>query len=168
MKKNPKRVLIYGYGNPGRQDDGLGIEMAQKVKDWIEEHHLTCMQTDENYQLNIEDAEKIHEWDIVVFVDATKEPIHEYKFEAIEPDVAKVEFSMHAVSPAYVLHLSEKLFGRKPEAYVLGIKGFSWDMAEGLTDNAKLNMEQAFQFLTRKLAGWAYIKVNLPISMLSE
>jgi len=168
MKKNPKRVLIYGYGNPGRQDDGLGIEMAQKVKDWIEEHHLTCMQTDENYQLNIEDAEKIHEWDIVVFVDATKEAIHEYKFEAIEPDTAKVEFSMHAVSPAYVLHLSEKLFGRKPKAYVLGIKGFSWDMEEGLTDNAKLNMEQAFQFLTRKLAGWAYIKVNLPISMLSE
>jgi len=68
-----KRVLIYGYGNPGRQDDGLGNEMVNMIQKWIETHHLTCMETDSNYQLNIEDAEKIAPWDIVVFVDATKE-----------------------------------------------------------------------------------------------
>ncbi len=166
--KIPKRVLIYGYGNPGRQDDGLGTEMAKKVEEWIIEHGLKCMQTESNYQLNIEDAEKMSEWEIVVFVDATQEDIHEYKFDTVEPDEAQVEFTMHAVSPAYVLHLCDKLFGKKPETYVLGIKGYEWELKEGLSDNAKLNLEQAFQFLTRKLAGWAYIKDNLPISMLRE
>ena len=164
----PRRVLIYGYGNPGRQDDALGNEMVKKIQDWIDEHKLKCMETDSNYQLNIEDAEKISEWPIVVFVDASKEDIMEYKFTDIEPSDNQVEFTMHAVSPAYVLHLSEKLFNKKPETYILGIKGYEWDFKDGLSDNAKLNLEQAFQYLTRKLAGWAYIKDNLPISMLRD
>jgi len=74
---------------------------------------------------------------------------------------------MHAVSPAYVLHLSQKLFNKSPETYVMGIKGYEWDFKEDLSDCAKLNLEQGFQYLTRKLAGWALIKKNLPISMLS-
>ena len=163
-----KRVLIYGYGNPGRQDDALGNEMIIKIQAWIDEHGLGCMSTDSNYQLNIEDADNISDWDIVVFVDASREDIHEYKFCDLEPIEDKVEFTMHAVSPSYVLHLSQKLFNKQPEAYILGIKGYEWELEEGLSANAKLNLEQAFQFLTRKLAGWALIKKNLPISMLDD
>ncbi len=163
-----KHVLVYGYGNPGRQDDALGNEMVLKIQDWLDEHHLRCMATDSNYQLNIEDAEKISQYDIVVFIDASKEEIHEYKFEKLTPQEDKVEFTMHAVSPSYVLHLSKKLFNKQPQAYILGIKGYEWELQEGLTDNAKLNLEQAFQFLCRQLAGWALIKKNLPIGMLSE
>jgi hypothetical protein len=75
---------------------------------------------------------------------------------------------MHAVSPAYVLNLSKELFGKSPETYILGIKGYEWDFKEGLSDNAKLNLEQAYQFLTRKLANWSDIRDNLPITMLKE
>jgi len=168
MTKLKRRALIYGYGNPGREDDGLGIEMVKMVQNWIDMHKLDCMTTDSNYQLNIEDAEKISEWDIVVFVDASKdENLHEFICSKVEPSDAKVEFTMHAVSPAYVLHLSQKLFNKSPETYVMGIKGYEWDFKEGLSDCAKLNLEQGFQYLTRKLAGWALIKKNLPISMLS-
>lgn len=168
MTQIRKRVLVYGYGNPGRQDDGLGIEMANMIQHWIDEHKLGCMTTDSNYQLNIEDAEKISDWDIVVFVDATKEAdVNEYRFKEVEKSDAKVEFTMHAVSPSYVLHLSDSLFNKTPETYVLAIRGYEWELKEGLTANATLNLEQAFQYLTRKLAGWALIKKNLPISMLS-
>ena len=163
-----KRVLVYGYGNPGRQDDALGNEMVVKIQEWIEKNQLKCMTTDSNYQLNIEDAEKISQWEIVVFVDASQEGIHEYKYSKLEPQEDQVEFTMHAVSPSYVLHLCQKLFNKQPEAYILGIKGYEWELKEGLTDNAKLNLEQAFQFLTRQLAGWALIKKNLPISMLDD
>lgn len=168
MAQLRKRVLVYGYGNPGREDDGLGIEMTKMVQNWIDKHELDCMTTDSNYQLNIEDADKVSEWDIVVFVDASKdEYLHEFIFKKVEPSDAKVEFTMHAVSPSYVLHLCEKLFQKSPETYVLGIKGYEWGFKEEITDNAKLNLEQSFQYLTRKLAGWALIKKNLPISMLS-
>ncbi len=168
MTELRKRVLVYGYGNPGREDDGLGNEMVIKIQEWIDEHKLGCMATDSSYQLNIEDAEKVSEWDIVVFVDASKdEKLHEYSCKKVEPSDAKVEFTMHAVSPSYVRHLSEELFNKTPETYILAIKGYEWDFKEGLSANATLNLEQAFQYLTRKLAGWALIKKNLPISMLS-
>jgi len=162
------RILVYGYGNPGRQDDGLGIEMVKMVDDWIRRHELNCMTSENNYQLNVEDAETISKMEYVVFVDATKEDVHEYKFEKVDPSDKKVEFTMHAVSPAYVLNLSKELFGKMPETYILGIKGYEWDFKEGLSDNAKLNLEQAYQFLTRKLANWSDIRDNLPITMLKE
>jgi len=142
--------------------------MTTMIQTWIEKHELSCMQTDSNYQLNIDDAEKISEWDIVVFVDASKEEnLCEFKFRKVKPSDAKVEFTMHSVSPSYVLHLCEKLFQKSPETYILGIKGYDWEFKEGISDNAKLNLEQSFQYLTRKLAGWALIRKNLPISMLS-
>jgi Ni,Fe-hydrogenase maturation factor len=53
-----KKVLIYGYGNPGRRDDGLGIKMSELIAHWSEAHHLEQIEVDSNYQLNIEDAEK--------------------------------------------------------------------------------------------------------------
>ena len=164
-----KRILVYGYGNPGRQDDGLGVEMIKMVQEWIDRHSLSCMASENNYQLNVEDSEIISNMEIVVFVDATQEEsILEYKFAKINPSDEKIEFSMHAVSPEYVLNLSKKLFDKMPETYVLAIKGYEWDFKEELSDNARLNLEQAYQFLTRKLANWSDIRDNLPISMINE
>lgn len=161
-----KKILVYGYGNPGRQDDALGYEVVKLVDQWAKEHHITNIETDSNYQLNVEDAEKISQKDIVVFVDATQEDIHEFKFTHLEPSEKKVEFTMHAVSPEYVLHLSKDLFNKTPRTCQLAIKGFAWDFKEGLTDNAKLNMIQAFQFLTRQLESYIETSVHRPISML--
>jgi len=164
-----RRILVYGYGNPGRQDDGLGIEMIKMVQEWIDRHELTCMTSENNYQLNVEDSEIISNMETVVFVDATQEEsILEYKFAKIDPSDEKIEFSMHAVSPEFVLNLSKKLFDKMPETYVLAIKGYEWDFKEELSDNARLNLEQAYQFLTRKLAKWSDISDNLPISMINE
>jgi len=160
------KVLVYGYGNPGRQDDALGIEMVNKIKDWAEHRHYDNIETDSNYQLNVEDAEKISKKDVVVFVDATQEDINEYEFTHLNPSSEKVEFTMHAVSPAYVLHVCKDLFNKTPKSCLLAIKGFSWNFEEGLTDNAKLNLEQAFQFLTRRLESYIDTEVHYPISML--
>lgn len=164
--KKPLKVLVYGYGNPGRQDDGLGNEMVNMLNTWIPDHDISCISTDSNYQLNIEDAEKVSENDVVIFVDATRDKINEYKFSKVEPSGAKVEFTMHAVSPAFVIDLCKKLFNRQPDAYLLEIRGYQWELGEGLSDNAKLNLEQAYQFLTRKLSEFSCIRVNKSINML--
>ena len=46
------KVLVYGYGNPGRQDDALGNEMIEKIKEWATKNHFTNIETESNYQLN--------------------------------------------------------------------------------------------------------------------
>lgn len=162
------KVLVYGYGNPGRHDDALGIEMAEKIREWAEKHHLENIETETNYQLNIEDAERISKKDVVVFVDATQEDIHEFKFTQLKPSSEKVEFSMHSVSPEYVLHVCKDLFKKQPKSCQMAIKGYKWEFEEGLTDNARLNLEQAYQYLSRRLEQYIETDVHYPISMLSK
>ena len=166
MNENIK-VLVYGYGNPGRQDDALGNEMVKKITEWVEKHKIKNVEVDSNYQLNVEDAEKISTKDVVVFVDATQEgEVHEYSFDHLEPSPEKQEFTMHSVSPEYVLYVCQDLFNKSPKTCVMAIRGYEWDFKEGLSDNAKLNLEQAYQFLTRKLEAYIDSDIHYPISML--
>ena len=138
-----KKVLVYGYGNPGRQDDALANEFVDRIDSWINEKELEHITTDSNYQLNIEDAEIISHYDVVYFVDASIEDIKDVIVTKIEPDNAKVEFSMHAVSPAYVVDLCKKMYNKTPEAYLIHIKGYKWDFMDEITDKAKENLEMA-------------------------
>ena len=59
-------VLIIGYGNPGRLDDGLGPALAEIM----EEKRLPGLTVDANYQLAVEDAAQVAQYDVVVFADA--------------------------------------------------------------------------------------------------
>jgi hydrogenase maturation protease len=140
------RILIYGYGNPGRQDDGLGVLLAEEIDKWAVTRSLSAIRTDSNYQLNIEDASAIAGYDLVVFADASGEEISDYLFEELKPS-ASTEFTMHAVSPAFILHLCGEVFDKKPEAYLLHIKGYKWEFMAETTDQAKQNLGKAISYL---------------------
>jgi len=47
----PIEILIYGYGNSGRQDDGLGNEFIKRMEKWVRSEELT-----EDSRLNLEKA----------------------------------------------------------------------------------------------------------------
>ncbi len=143
-----EKILIYGYGNPGRQDDGLGARFIEELDKWIAGEKLENVSTDCNYQLNIEDAEIVSEFDTVVFVDASLvQDLDHYRMEKVKPDDARIEFTMHAVSVSYVVDLCQKLYGKNPEAYVLHIKGYEFDFRENLTEGAYVNMQAALNYL---------------------
>lgn len=147
-----QKVLIYGYGNPGRQDDALANELVQLMEHWIGEQQLLNVDVDSNYQLNIEDAELISHYDLVYFVDASIEPdLDDVAISEVQPSDAKVEFTMHAVSPAYVVDLCQKIYHKKPEAYLVHIKGYAWDFMEAMTEEAHHNLQKAFSLLKYKL-----------------
>ncbi|MFO8066873.1 MAG: hydrogenase maturation protease [Bacteroidales bacterium] len=146
------KTLIYGYGNPGRQDDGMGARFVELVDKWIEESNVEGIDTDCNYQLNIEDAAIIGEYDTVFFIDASiVEEVDSFRLDKIEPDDASIEFTMHAVSTAYVVDLCRKIYGKYPEAYVMHIKAYEFDFKEELTPKAQQNMIEAFEFLKKHI-----------------
>lgn len=152
------KILVYGYGNPGRQDDGLGAAFIEKLDGWLLENPNANIETDCNYQLNIEDADAIADKQCVVFVDATQaENVSHFSFTKVEASDARVEFSMHAVSSAFVLDLCKKIYHQSPEAYLLHIKGIEWDFTESLTAQARENLEMAFGFFIRFLTESTYI-----------
>ncbi|MFA6923474.1 MAG: hydrogenase maturation protease [Bacteroidales bacterium] len=142
-------ILFYGYGNPGRQDDGLGIKFIEEIEKWVSAENLENIDTDSNYQLNIEDAEKISHYDVVYFVDATMEPIENFELTKVEPDTGKADFTTHSVSPEYVLGLCKNIFNKTPETYLMNIKGYEWEMKEELTKRAKKNLCNAIDFIKK-------------------
>lgn len=146
MTRRLPKILVYGYGNPGRQDDGLGVMLAEEIARWSDTLQLKHVDTDSNYQLNIEDAAGLGNYDIVVFADASLEEMPHFRLEPLKPSALN-EFTMHAVSPAFILHLCHEMFHNEPSAYVLHIRGYAWEFMEKMTDGAMENLARAAAYM---------------------
>lgn len=140
--------MIYGYGNPGRQDDGLGISVVERIEKWIRKHKLDFVKTDCNYQLNIEDAAEIADKELVIFVDATKEDINDFLITTVEPS-NKIQFTSHSISPSYLLNLCNVIYNKSPDVYLLHIKGYKWEFMETMTEEARRNLDKSYNFLKK-------------------
>ena len=143
---SPPSVLVYGFGNPGREDDGAGVVLAERIRAAA----LPGVTTDSNYQLNVEDALLLTEHDIVIFADASHNPVDGFRLSRLEPDPA-LSFTTHAMSPGAVLALCSQLYGKTPTAYLLEIAGTSFELREGLTAEGAENVEVAGAFLLELL-----------------
>lgn len=140
------RVLILGYGNPGRQDDGLGPAAAARLGalGWP---NITAY---DNYQLNIEDAMDVAEHDVVWFVDAARTGPSPFFIETLAP-AATLEFTSHLVRPEAILAMAHQYYDAKPRAFLIGIRGYGFECIEALTPGATANLDLAVEILTVRL-----------------
>ena len=138
------QTLIYGYGNLGRQDDGLGILLSEKLQAWVSEQGLVGFEFESNYQLNIEDAEAIANKDLVIFADASEEEIEDFCLSVVDGK-RELSFTTHAASPGYIVKLCNDLFNKQPVVLLVHLKGYEWAFREGLSERAKDNLENAFR-----------------------
>lgn len=137
------RILVIGYGNPGRLDDGLGPAFAAA----LEGLDLSGVTVDSNYQLSVEDAAEVAAHDLVIFADAHVSCPPPFCFEEIEPRPA-LSFSSHSVEPPALLALARDLFGARTRGFALGIRGYEFnEFGEALSDEARKNLEEALAFL---------------------
>jgi len=139
-------VLVYGYGNPGRQDDGLGVACVEALEQWAAAEGLRHLRFDTNYQLNAEDALAVSACDAVIFADATGEAVGGFAFRRLAPQ-AGLSFSTHALRPEAVLALCAELYDRCPPAYLLTIQGEAWEPNGALTPAAQARLAAALDFL---------------------
>ena len=136
------RILVYGYGNPGREDDGAGPYLAGL----FEEAALSGVDTDADYQLQIEDAAEISEYDLVLFADAASEGKEPFSVTRVGP-ADGISYTTHHMEPASILGLCMQVYKTVPETWLIGIRGYSFELKEGLTDGARDNARKAFDFI---------------------
>ena len=148
----PQRVLVYGYGNPGRQDDGAGVLLVEELAAWARSGERPWLTFDNNYQLNAEDALAAAEQDVVIFADASRDQPEGFRLRALHPSAA-VSFSTHAMSPESVLALAQELYGASPAAYLLTLRGCEWEPNGTLTAEARRHLEAAKAFIMPFLNG---------------
>jgi hydrogenase maturation protease len=138
-----KKILLIGYGNPGRLDDGLGPALAEAV----DRLGLPGLTVDSDYQLTVEDAAVIAEHDMVIFADASINGQEPFFFDEITPRPA-LSFSSHSVEPDAVLAMASDLFGAHTKGYALGIRGYHFDeFGEELSEKALENLAKAIEFI---------------------
>ncbi|MBK8084964.1 MAG: hydrogenase maturation protease [Devosia sp.] len=132
-------LLVIGYGNAGRGDDGLGPAFAERIA----EAGLAGCRTEIDYQLTPEHALQVAGADAVVFADAELGLGRPFRLERLKAERVG-EIASHALAPGAVLALAELLYGATPDAWVLGIAGEDFGaVAEGLSDTAARNLELA-------------------------
>ena len=140
------RILVLGYGNPGRQDDGLGPAVATEI-DHLGWPNLKAF---DNYQLTIEDAMDVAEHDVVWFVDAAKTGPSPYAVRELKP-TSTIEFTSHIVRPEAILAIARQLYGGSPQAFLLAIRGYEFEFIEALTPGAADNLRDAVAMLTDRI-----------------
>lgn len=147
--ESAQRILFLGVGNIGRQDDGLGIYLIERLQAAQIPSRFTC---EANYQLNIEDALLISTYDLVIFVDASKEPNAKAPFgiRKLEP-AHEMTFSTHAMSFKSILALCEELYQKNPKTYVLSLPGYEWEIGDTLSPKAEQNLQAAYDALLAKI-----------------
>jgi Ni,Fe-hydrogenase maturation factor len=120
--------------------------LVEKLDKWIAGRMLKGVHTDTNYQLNLEDAATISQYDLVIFADASHEDMDDFRMDPLVGS-DRVEFTMHSVSPAFILHLSKEVFNHEPEAYLLHIKGYEWEFMGSMTEKGENNLMSALHFV---------------------
>jgi hydrogenase maturation protease len=138
-------ILVFGFGNPGRQDDGLGIALVDR----LEPLNLPSCSFEQNYQLNAEDALLISEFDTVIFADASV-AVESFSLTPIAPAL-EIGFTTHAMHPASVVALCNQLYSKFPECYLLEMRGFEWEMKEGLSEGAEDILRKTVEMLLPQL-----------------
>ena len=137
------KTIIIGYGNPGRQDDGLGPAFIES----FQSDTKRIIELQSNYQLTVEDALEIGSFEQVIFVDASIDCQEPFYLEEIT-ETNDTGFGSHSLSPQAVIQLSNSLYQHFPKAHILAIRGYEFDQfEEKLSDSASENLKQASTYL---------------------
>jgi len=149
------RVLIIGFGNPLRGDDGLGRAVADWAAGVARDHGSgkafgeADVDVVAPIELTPDLAEAMSRADVVVFIDACTygEP-GDVNCEAVVASKPRSESLTHHTGPGTLLALTDELYSRNPRAFVLSVAGQEFGLHEGLSRPVK----KALPELRRRLA----------------
>jgi len=146
MSENNK-TLLFGIGNCGRADDGLGWAFLDVIKDQLPDNY----DIEYRYQLQVEDAELATNYDTVYFIDAHTKLFKEgFVWDTCQPKATE-SFTTHELDPESVLYLTDTIYNKQPKSYILGISGKDFRLAMGLSELAEDNLTKALDFFSKKI-----------------
>lgn len=148
-------LLIFGYGNLSRGDDALGPLLLEFVEKNLNLHDVEILN---DFQLQVEHALDLHNRKLVLFVDAAVNQSRAFAFSRLQAQRDN-SYTTHAMSPAAVLQVYQSITGQQaPPAFLLSIKGESFELGEGLTVNAKAHLSEACTFVKKLIQQAEYSK----------
>jgi hydrogenase maturation protease len=131
-------LLVIGYGNTLRRDDGVGPRVAET----LEELNLPGVLAMACPQLTPELAEPLSQADAAVFVDAAVGHRRPVRLRRLDPSES-AQILAHAADPRTLLALARDAFGRAPKAWMLTIPAKELGFGERLSRSALRGLGKA-------------------------
>ena len=150
-------LLVIGYGNSLRRDDGVGPRVAEAV----EELQLPGVRTLVCQLLTPEYADPIARVRRVIFVDAAVDRIDGVHFRKLEPGETS-QLMAHSADPRTMLALSRDVFGHAPEAWWLTIPAIHLGFGTDYSPEAEAGFHAAVAVI-KKLVAANFRKDTLPV-----
>ena len=146
----PAPILIFGYGNSSRGDDGLGPAFLQA---WAASPHFDPARQEllTDFQLQVEHALDLQNREWVCFVDASVEAPAPFHFEVLDPR-RDDSFTTHAMSPQALLAVYQQVLRQTPPpCFLLSIRGYDFALGADLSESARGHLRQALLFIENLL-----------------
>jgi hydrogenase maturation protease len=138
-----KKIVVIGYGNELRGDDGIGPYVADQVAAL----GLTNVHALALHQLTPELAEMLAEADLAVFVDAradaAKGAIHVSEVAPRRP----AAITGHVSTPHGLVQLAAEVHGKAPRAWLVTVSGRGFGFGVGLSAAALADCEVALEWI---------------------
>jgi len=148
------KLLLFGYGNPGRGDDALGPELIERIA----RLHLADVECQNDMQLQVEHVTDLAACKQVLFIDADMKCAEPFEFSGIGAE-KNDSYTSHAMNPSALLHAYSRVYGKDaPPAFLLRIRGYDFGLGDALSDQASANLEAATRLAVELCAS-----ANLPI-----
>lgn len=135
-------ILIVGYGNPTRSDDGIGIEVANRIA----RENFSDVTVIITQQLHLDVLEEISECKTIILVDASQET-KGVSLKKVDSGDDALFNSSHHLRPELLLALAKRLYGLEPELYVCSIQGENFDFGDTLSPKVKKRAQKAFHLI---------------------
>jgi hydrogenase maturation protease len=152
-----KKLLILGYGNPDREDDGvawhilralttrLGLVSPESYDDEFPENAQIDFTL--ALQLTPEMAEDIQGYEYVCFVDAHTGNIPEpVRLIDVESEFQASPFTHH-LTPQSLVSMCETLYGKKPDATLLSVLGHRFLFSRQLSKETARLIPQTIELI---------------------
>ena len=168
------RILLVGYGNVDRQDDGVAWHILNKIAKHLE--LPVPEEPDQGYnpermplfsgnrpddnsvqcdiwfvpQLTPEMAETIAAYQTVCFIDAhTGNVPEEIRFHPIRSNYQTSAFTHH-LTPQTCLELARIVYSREPDGYLISVRGYEF----GFSNQLSIETENLSQLAANQIINW--------------
>lgn len=146
----PAPFVVLACGNPSRGDDALGPLLLARLDRYLAcAGRAGCYELIEDFQFQVEHALDLQHRTGVLFIDASESAAAPFELCPLRPDPSP-SHSTHAISPGAVLSVYERIAGEAPPpAWLLSVRGNSYELGEGLSEPARRHLEAAWLALER-------------------
>jgi hydrogenase maturation protease len=133
------KILVIGYGNTLRTDDGVGPRVAAAVASW----ESPVVESIAVHQLTPELAEPLASAELAIFVDARLADGRDaVEIRPLEPSGSRGTPG-HASDPRALLALARAIYGRHPRTWLVTVPAADFSLGEALSTTAEWGAEQA-------------------------